>query len=273
MKLSIISINYNDAKSLQKTIDSVVSQSWQDFEYIIIDGGSTDESINIIKKYKKNITYWVSEPDKGIYNAMNKGIAKANGEYLLMLNAGDVLSNSGVLAQVFQYNNYNEDLLYGDVYRESNGTIFRESIFPKELTFMFLRNGMISHQAVFIKKQLHSIIGLYDETIKYSADWCFLILAICKYNASSKHLNLKIAICNSDGLTYQPINLPSIKEERTTYLKLYFPAFVKDYSYFNAVQRTNIIYRTIFLFYQTKNKIKFILKYIVRNKISKHHIR
>ena len=89
MKLSIITINRNNAAGLRRTIESVVSQTYTEFEYIIIDGASTDESVDVIKEYADKITFWVSEPDNGIYNAMNKGILKAKGEYLLFLNSGD----------------------------------------------------------------------------------------------------------------------------------------------------------------------------------------
>jgi glycosyltransferase involved in cell wall biosynthesis len=90
-KLSIITINYNNLEGLQRTVESVVNQTWQEFEYIVIDGGSTDGSADFIESQSETIDYWVSEPDKGIYNAMNKGIAKASGEYLLFLNSGDHL--------------------------------------------------------------------------------------------------------------------------------------------------------------------------------------
>ena len=89
MKLSIITINYNNCDGLQKTIDSVIAQTWRDFEWIVIDGGSTDGSKELLEQYKEHFSYWCSEPDKGIYNAMNKGIAKANGDYLNFMNSGD----------------------------------------------------------------------------------------------------------------------------------------------------------------------------------------
>lgn len=101
-QLSIITINRNDAQGLEKTLESIwKKQSFKDFEHIIIDGASTDNSINIIKKYASHLSYWVSEPDKGIYNAMNKGIIKAKGNYLLFLNSGDWLEND-ILARVFK---------------------------------------------------------------------------------------------------------------------------------------------------------------------------
>ena len=96
----IITINYNDAAGLKKTIDSVINQTYTEFEYIIIDGGSSDSSLQIIKENANQINYWVSETDKGIYNAMNKGIEAAKGEYLLFLNSGDYLLDSLVLKKV-----------------------------------------------------------------------------------------------------------------------------------------------------------------------------
>jgi acetyltransferase-like isoleucine patch superfamily enzyme len=133
MKLSIITINRNNAAGLRKTIESVVSQTYTDFEYIIIDGASTDDSVNIIKEYAEATLpcgeglgerlYWVSEPDKGIYNAMNKGILKANGEYCLFLNSGDWLYDNDVLNDVFSISP-TEDIVYGnDVFIGANVTI------------------------------------------------------------------------------------------------------------------------------------------------------
>ena len=93
MKLSIITINYNNLAGLQRTIDSVVCQTWHDYEWIIIDGGSSDGSKELIEQYQEYITYWCSEPDKGIYNAMNKGIDHAHGDYLIFMNSGDAFAS------------------------------------------------------------------------------------------------------------------------------------------------------------------------------------
>ena len=105
MKLSIITINFNNHDGLQKTINSVIAQTWKDFEWIIIDGGSTDGSKNLIEQYDKYITYWISESDKGIYNAMNKGIKIARGDYLQFLNSGDYFYNEKVIEKFCNRNN------------------------------------------------------------------------------------------------------------------------------------------------------------------------
>ena len=100
MKYSIITINYNNCDGLEKTIQSVINQSYQNFEFIIIDGGSTDSSVEVIKKYSNKIDYWISEPDKGIYHAMNKGIIQAHGEYLNFMNSGDLFYDNDVLKDI-----------------------------------------------------------------------------------------------------------------------------------------------------------------------------
>lgn len=260
MKLSIITINYNDLSGLKNTVNSVIHQSWLDYEHIIIDGGSKDGSKEYIEDNAEYFSYFVSEPDKGIYNAMNKGIIKANGDYLLMLNAGDVLHNNEVLSKVFHNTNYTQDIIYGDVDRESKGIVFTESIFPDKLTFGFLRNGMISHQAVFFNRKLHDLVGLYDETLKYGADWHFIILAVCKYNASYIHLNFKMAICSADGLTCNSSEFNFMKEEGKRVLEKEFPAFIGDYLVFDELDRKKIKNRANDFVANVKQFVKGILR-------------
>lgn len=110
MKLSIITVKLNNRDGLKRTIDSVVSQTFTDYEWIVIDGGSTDGSRELIEQYQDHFAYWCSEPDKGIYNAMNKGIAHAKGEWLQFLNSGDVLYSNNTLASVFS-SKYDADVL------------------------------------------------------------------------------------------------------------------------------------------------------------------
>ena len=114
MKVSIITINYNNQSGLQRTIDSVTSQSFSDIEWIVIDGDSKDGSRELIEKYKKHFAYWVSEHDGGIYQAMNKGVEHASGDWLLFLNSGDWLFDNDVLSKVFD-TQHDADILYGDV--------------------------------------------------------------------------------------------------------------------------------------------------------------
>lgn len=186
--LSIITINRNNAPGLKKTIESVVTQTETDFndiEYIIIDGNSTDGSKEIIKdfagnpEYKDKITYWVSEPDTGIYNAMNKGIKKATGDYLHILNSGDYY-NGNVLKKIIKELSIKtlDYYLLGVILRKTNEEIEKiETRFNNEL-----KNGSMSHQGIIYKRNLHDLHGLYDEKYTFAADYDFSIKAFYKNN-------------------------------------------------------------------------------------------
>jgi len=266
MKLSIITINLNNAQDLVRTIDSVNSQTFRDFEFIIIDGGSTDGSVDIIKQNQESINFWVSECDSGIFNAMNKGIGKANGDYLIMLNAGDVLYSKDTLQTIFE-SNPTEDILYGDAVLESKGKVFGEKIFSKPITFDFFRRTSISHQAAFIKRELHDRLGLYDESLRFSSDWKFFLLAFCKFDASTKYYNNFIAVCNCDGLTWNPKYFPAMREEASKVLADNFLIFIKDYEALDAFRdRSNFFSK---LYNMSKSKSKSILKKILRKSSAK----
>jgi len=255
MKLSIITINLNNAQDLVRTIESVNSQVFKDFEFIIIDGGSTDGSVEIIKANEDKIAYWISEPDKGIFNAMNKGIKKAAGDYVIMLNAGDVLYDSNTLQTIFE-SSPTEDILYGDAVLESKGKVFGEKIFSNPITFAFFRRTSISHQAAFIKRELHDRIGLYDEALRFSSDWKFFLLAFCKYDASTKYYNRFIAVCNCDGLTWNPKYFPQMKIEMSNVLHQYFPYFVPDYNEFDKLKKKPFLKN---LYSSFKQKVKVLV--------------
>ena len=258
MKLSIITICYNDLSGLKTTVESVFEQEWQNFEYLIIDGGSTDGSVAFIESLQNKLDYWVSEGDKGVFNAMNKGIAKAQGEYLLMLNAGDFLVNNKVLYNVFNTLKVESDLIFGNVYRAVNFEIFTESIFPEKLTFNFFRGGSISHQGTFIKRELHEKIGLYDESLKYVSDWKFFILAVCKYNVSYIKVEHFITVCDATGLTCDPSNFNKMDKEFKNVINEHFPAFVDDYTHFDQMVANKPLNKLSSLLTVGKKKVKSI---------------
>lgn len=176
MKLSIITINYNDITGLRKTVKSVLGQTFRNFEWIIIDGGSTDGSKEFIESLTSNastsnlISYWCSEADNGIYNAMNKGIVKAKGEYLNFLNSGDAYHDLNVLESVFAHNIPTDaDVLYGNYYDiYENGGVKPQQL-PTILDFAFLMRRPINHQSTFIKRTLFKN-ELYDESYNIVAD-------------------------------------------------------------------------------------------------------
>lgn len=195
MKFSIITINYNNCEGLRRTIESVVNQTCRDFEYIIIDGGSTDGSVDVIKQYADQIDYWVSEPDKGIYNAMNKGVAVAKGEYCLFMNSGDTFYTNDVIKQVYKKADFRSDIIVGD--HDSSGEIVSA---PEEITGVFLYKNTLCHQSVFIRKMLLDE-NPYDETYIIAADWYHLFDSLILKNAKYSHVNVVICYYENNGLS------------------------------------------------------------------------
>jgi len=228
MKLSVITINRNNAEGLKQTVISVINQSFTDFEYIVIDGGSTDGSVDIIEEYTDKITYWVSEPDKGIYNAMNKGIIAASGDYLLMLNSGDYFVDEKVLAHVFE-TEMTEDIIYGNIlWKLTNGKL-ESAKSPTEIKFSYLFKVSLFHQGTFVKKSLHDIVGLYDENFKIISDWAFWVLAFCRYNCTYKYIDFDVSVCDREGISCINENQVTIQQEKEFFLKTQFPTFYIDY--------------------------------------------
>ncbi|MDX9918486.1 MAG: glycosyltransferase family 2 protein [Paludibacter sp.] len=231
MKLSIITINRNNAEGLRKTIESVVSQTYTDFEYIIIDGASTDDSVNIIKEYADRITYWVSEPDTGIYNAMNKGILKAKGEYLLFLNSGDWLYDNDVLNDVFSISP-TEDIVYGNACLVFSDGIKEYTAFVERPTLNYFIDDALCHQSVFHKKEIFAN-SLYRDDLRFVSDWEMLLRKIIIENCSVKCIKRTICYFQMDGLTGNFENHKSIEIERIKILKEFIPERVlSDYVYF-----------------------------------------
>ena len=253
MKLSIITINYNNAEGLRKTLASVAAQTFRDFEHIIVDGGSTDESVEIIRQYADNeairpenskadnlalspyhlITsspiIWISEPDSGIYNAMNKGIKMAKGEYLLFLNSGDYLVDADTLKNVFEEAN-DVDIIYGDrinVYED--GSQKEVNYFPDKITGSFMYQSMITHQASFIKSDLFVKYGLYREDLKYASDWEFFLKTFLLYNCTYQHIHQYVVYFDCLGISSVANNNKEMWEERKRVFAETLPAFAEDY--------------------------------------------
>lgn len=232
MKLTIITVNLNNAKGLQKTITSVVNQSFSDFEYIVIDGGSADGSIDVIRQYTSNIAYWVSEPDAGIYDAMNKGIKAAKGEYLVFLNSGDLFFNNTVLGRVVEAiaEHPHKDLYYGDTcVIDSVANKQWLKIEPAELSMEYFVFNTICHQAAFIKRELFTKIGFYSERLKISSDWKFFVDALFKNQCSYKKINTTISWFNEDGVSSNAIGLKKIQKERRLVLVQDHGEYLYDY--------------------------------------------
>lgn len=219
MKYSIITINFNNREGLRKTIESVIAQTFEDFEYIVIDGGSTDGSVDIIKEYADRINYWVSEPDKGIYNAMNKGIVKTHGEYLNFMNSGDCFHNNKVLQEIMPY--LDSDIVTGKTYYE--GGI--HGFYKKDVTMLDFFKGSLEHQATFIKKDLFTN-KLYDESFKIISDWIFFVDTLIYGNATFHNTDIIICKFESGGISMSSPKL--VEEEGQKVFDKLFPQRIQN---------------------------------------------
>ena len=223
-QISIITINYNNASGLRKTIRSVVEQTYNEFEYIIIDGASSDKSKEIIQEYQQCIDYWCSEEDSGIYNAMNKGIQKASGEYLLFLNSGDVLNDSDVLSDIHGFLS-GEDIVYGDlsfVGEDGVGTVF---IYPDILTVGYFLERSLGHPATFIKRELFRN-SLYTESLKIVSDWEFFVKKIVMEGCSYRHVKRTISKFDTSGVS--SLSAKECNRERELVLKQLFSPVLRE---------------------------------------------
>lgn len=227
-KLSIITINYNNKAGLSKTIESVVNQVNADFEYIVIDGGSTDGSIDVIQENSEKIHYYVSEKDFGIYNAMNKGIKAATGTFLLFVNSGDFLVDNTIIATVLKELSDEVSIYYGNVFCSKNGMrtfLWRP---PGKISYSYFLNDSLPHAASFMKRSLFHKHFFYDESLKIVSDWGFFVYCIHKGNESYHHLDLNIADFDRSGISSDEKNTKLVIQERTQVLKKHFPIFYED---------------------------------------------
>lgn len=179
-KLSIITVVYNNVQHIERTVKSVISQSYKNIEYLVIDGASTDGTLEILQKYRAQIHLLISEPDKGIYDAMNKGLALAKGDYVLFMNSGDEIFATDTVEKVFKSQAY-ADIYYGETEMlneqlQSEGQ--RRHKTPESLNLNSFKYGMsVSHQAIYIRK---SITQPYDLSYQLSADIDWILAAISK---------------------------------------------------------------------------------------------
>lgn len=232
MKLSIITINLNNAPGLAETIKSVVSQTEKGFEYIIIDGSSSDGSLDLIEKLAiddKRLAYWISEPDSGIYNAMNKGIKQAKGDYCLFLNSGDCLYDNNVIKDLYQFKP-TSDVISGDM----------EVIIDNEIRIMYAHKGenftldyfypcdTLPHQATFIKRECFDKFGLYDEKLKIASDWKFFVELLVINNGTYQYFERIISHFDNQGVSSQLDNKALIDKETSEFIQSLMPKFVFD---------------------------------------------
>lgn len=239
-RLSIITINYNNAGGLNRTLHSVEIQSSHEFEHIIIDGGSSDGSIESIKSYEEHldskrisentdypILFWVSEKDDGIYDAMNKGVRKASGDYLFFLNSGDTLASQTVLDEMIQQLD-GTDFVIGRVNFTRSGQVESQSrlLCERDMTMYHMYLYGINHQSVLIKRDL-LLETPYDTSVKMGADWKFFVQKIVLGGASTRFVNSFFADFDLSGLSS---DTQAIRRERDSLLSTIIPERIaRDY--------------------------------------------
>lgn len=275
MKLSVITINYNNADGLRKTLESVTRQTFTDFEYIVIDGGSKDESVEVIKEFEDKITFWVSEPDNGIYHAMNKGVKAARGEYCALLNSGDIYVDEQVLERMFSQG-VTADIAVGDMISD-NGNVMRA---PEEVTMMFLMRGSLAHPASFTRRSL-LLEHPFNEQSKILGDHDFFMYALVKLNASYQRLEGTVSVFDLTGISsttkrYSDSELQILRDTENAIL---CPRVRADYD--SWMGKKDEYHRLFYTLSYSKNRklvyrlVVFLLKICMLNKgfIKGFHIR
>ncbi len=238
---SIITINFNNADGLQQTMESVFAQSLTDYEYIIIDGGSTDESVDKILANKDRFAYYVSEKDAGIYDAMNKGIAVAKGDYCLFLNSGDYFYNAQVLEYVLS-TNPTTDIVYGDIMSARDGVILHRTNSPPKVSIPFLLVGVIPHPAQFIRRTLFDEYGKYSTTYKLSSDYAFFVKVFFTGKLSFRHIPIPISIFDLSGISSDPRQVSLFYDERKEIQTKYFPwVYSRLYHVLISIMRSKLV--------------------------------
>lgn len=246
MRISIVTVCFNCVTMIEETIQSIIGQTYTDIEYIIIDGGSTDGTVDIIRRYANRIAYWISEPDKGIYDAMNKGIYAATGDYLIFINAGDKLATPSIISEIVNLR-INSDVVYGNLIMcFTEATVLA---IPDELS-NFSTRFPIYHPATLTKTDLLKNTH-YDANLKICGDYNFYLKLYCQ-GKSFQYIDVTIAIFDAtDGLSnsrlvdnfieaakingsygsvafYIALNKLRFRQIAKKYLKIFFPEFVRN---------------------------------------------
>lgn len=219
-KLTIITICYND-KDVYVTCESIVNQTMQNFEWIVIDGGSCKEILSIIQQYSSRIDYFISEKDNGVYNAMNKGIKRAKGQFINFMNSGDIFNSCDVLEKVFSREKFNGEVLYGKEKRILPGRKVFIQDFPNKIDKNFFFNFFLAHQSMFVKASLFDKYGLYDESFKISSDNEKNLLFI-SHNVKFEKLDYIIAARVLDGISDDEENKEKREKEKRIRREKYF---------------------------------------------------
>lgn len=214
MKIAVITINCNNATGLEATIQSVLQQNWEPLEYIVIDGGSTDGSVAVIERYRHSLHYWISEADKGVYDAQNKGLARVSAPYVLFLNSGDKFLEETSLQYLASGTKKGNELVYGDLLvEEPSGNTWIKT-YPDKLPANYFDYETLPHPASLIPTALLRQYGGYDTRLHICADWKFFRLVLMKGKTTLVHVPRPVSIFRTDGLSSREENAALIREEK-----------------------------------------------------------
>ncbi|MBR6369426.1 MAG: glycosyltransferase [Bacteroidaceae bacterium] len=262
-KFSIITINFNNKEGLRKTLDSVVCQTFTDYELIVIDGGSTDGGAALLEEYGKYITFGVSEPDKGVYNAQNKGVQHASGEYCIFMNSGDLFYSNDVLECVAKELKDGVDIAVGNTYFYKNESENRYAYAPEYITLWRVYIG-INHQSAFIKRQL-LLDNPYDETYKISADFKFWLQELVLKERSYIHIKKVVAQYDMNGISsLEYKRLEEVHNVMTEFLpypivreyeERYSKPTDRFHSFMNGIDKESVSAKIIYVFAKIIKKI------------------
>lgn len=259
MKLSIITINLNNASGLEKTLKSVLNQTYKEFEHIVIDGASTDSSVEILKSLELEYAHlkWVSEPDTGIYNAMNKGLRIASGDYIQILNSGDGLASDDVTERMLGALEMagNPSIIYGNMIKcfSDGRRLIDKSFAGHEITLLGMYTGTLNHDPTYIRRGLFEKYGYYDENLKIVSDWKWYLQAIVLGGEKPQYKDIDVTLFDMTGIS--ETNKELDKAERKLVLEQLLPqAVLADYERYafpieqiKRLQRHPWIYRMVWL--------------------------
>lgn len=269
MILSIITINWNNADGLEKTMRSVVKQNEKEFEYVVVDGGSTDESVEVIKKYAlQREIVWSSERDNGIYNGMNKGIQKARGEYIMILNSGDYLADDnvvGCLLKSIESDGY-PSVYYGNIIKIwPDGKTLIDHQIEGEISMISFYSGTLNPDGAMIKKSLFEKYGYFDENMKICSDWAWLMNVLALHGETSKRCSINTIYFDMTGVSEGgEKSLKTIKSERRQVLEKALPAailadydkYATDIRMMQRIRRHKGAYKLVYLIERTLFKME-----------------
>lgn len=237
-KLTIITINFNNLDGLKKTVESVLNQTSKEFEYVLIDGGSTDGSKEFIESLANNQTdsriKWISELDNGIYHAMNKGIKMAQGEFVQFINSGDILLDNFVTEKMLSEVAENDQILYGHMLKQLPKGLFRDKAFAgRKPTFIDFYYGTLNHSPALIRKSLFEKFGYYDEELKIVSDWKWYLQVIILLNTPIRYIPVDVTLFDMHGISNSNRQLEIL--ERNQVLTELIPLnILEDYTQYAA---------------------------------------